>query len=379
MLFVTNRLQGSGVGQVLATKAAWLTQQGFHLRVLAIDTPATISGRPSPVLKELGRAGVTVTDLNVHGRLVLMRQAARVAGLALRHGRTVVGHGTMGSLLAVLAKTLALGRLRAVVELHGHPRVYEQEFNPTIIALTRRLFRRADAVLAPSRALLDLAAGYYRLDSARAHAIPNPLDLDRIATLAADTSGLPPSAREPFILGCGRLHVNKGFGDLVRAFRLAGLHTEMRLVILGEGRHRHRIEGAVREAALEGRVDLPGYVDNPYAYMARARALALPSDHGAEAFPLVLAEALACGTPVIASRCEFGPPEVLLDGMCGILHPVGDVEALARGLRHIIEAPEETRARAERGRLRAAEFALNAIMPSYARLYRGAADPPDSS
>jgi glycosyltransferase involved in cell wall biosynthesis len=77
-------------------------------------------------------------------------------------------------------------------------------------------------------------------------------------------------------------------------------------------------------------VGLPGFVDNPYAYMSRASLFVLSSRW--EALPTVLIEALYCGAPLIATDCPGGTREILADGQYGQLVPVGDVAALAQAI-----------------------------------------------
>ncbi len=82
---------------------------------------------------------------------------------------------------------------------------------------------------------------------------------------------------------------------------------------------------------------MPGYVLNPYAYMARAQALALSSAW--EGFANVLVEAMACGTPVVSTNCESGPAEILEAGRWGRLSPVGDPQALADSICKALDEP----------------------------------------
>jgi glycosyltransferase involved in cell wall biosynthesis len=102
------------------------------------------------------------------------------------------------------------------------------------------------------------------------------------------------------------------------------------LIILGEGEARGELEALVRKLGLGDDVAMPGFVDNPFAWMRRSSLHVLSSAW--EGFGSVLVEAMACGTPVISTDCPSGPAEILEKGLWGRLVPVGDVKALAEAI-----------------------------------------------
>lgn len=136
------------------------------------------------------------------------------------------------------------------------------------------------------------------------------------------------------IVAAGSLQPWKGFADLIHA--VAALDRE-RLVILGEGPLRGELETLVRDLGLTDRVRLPGRVDNPLKYFARARVSALSSH--VEGMPNVLVEAMMCGCTPVATDCPTGPRELLAGGRYGYLAPVGNPAALAGALRHALDHP----------------------------------------
>ncbi|MDQ2730458.1 MAG: glycosyltransferase, partial [Armatimonadota bacterium] len=101
-----------------------------------------------------------------------------------------------------------------------------------------------------------------------------------------------------------------------------------------DGPDRAEFGRLVQELGLEDRVAMPGFVDNPYPFIAHAAAFVLSSRW--EGLPTVLIEALACGTPVLSTDCPSGPREILENGRYGRLVPVGDVDALAEAMSDII-------------------------------------------
>ncbi|MCF7985231.1 MAG: glycosyltransferase, partial [Thiohalocapsa sp.] len=100
--------------------------------------------------------------------------------------------------------------------------------------------------------------------------------------------------------------------------------------ILGRGRQRGRLLALAAESGVAGDVELAGFHDNPYAFMARAALFVLSSRW--EGFGIVLAEALACGTPVVSTDCPSGPAEILDGSRHQRLVPVGDSDALAAAM-----------------------------------------------
>jgi glycosyltransferase involved in cell wall biosynthesis len=132
------------------------------------------------------------------------------------------------------------------------------------------------------------------------------------------------------VLSVGRLSKQKDFGTLLRAFARVREDRPARLVILGDGPERSMLESLISELGLDEVAALPGWVANPYPWMAHAGVYVLSSRW--EGLPSVLIEALYCGVPIVATDCLSGPREILEGGEHGLLVAVGDVDALARGI-----------------------------------------------
>ena len=198
--------------------------------------------------------------------------------------------------------------------------------------------RKADLTVSCSREIADELTAHYGLSARKSAVIYNGLDLPRLRAQAAE----PFSDEEEalcrggrLIVSVGRLTRQKGHWHLlkaVRALRDGGL--PVRLLLLGDGELRPALEDTVARLGLSGCVAMPGFVENPYKYMARADVVAMPSQY--EGFSNALIEALACGAPVVSTDHETGAREILapdtdyrsktLDGIdlcaCGLLVPV---------------------------------------------------------
>jgi glycosyltransferase involved in cell wall biosynthesis len=168
--------------------------------------------------------------------------------------------------------------------------------------------------------------------------VHNPVDLDRVQRLANQDPDDPwfSQGAPPVVLGVGRLEPQKGFDTLLRAVSILQRRLPARLLILGEGPERPSLEKLAGDLGMREATRLPGFVTNPWSYMARAAVFCLSSRF--EGFGLVVAEAMAVGLGVVATDC--GPTSELLDGgRLGPLVPVDDHEALAVALEQTIRQP----------------------------------------
>lgn len=135
--------------------------------------------------------------------------------------------------------------------------------------------------------------------------------------------------------------------------------SEARLVILGEGKNRKELERIARKLGVEAHVQLPGFVTNPFVYMAHAAVFVLSSTY--EGLPGVLIQALACGCPVVSTNCPSGPSEILEGGIYGSLVAVGNATELAQAILATLDAPPDR----DKLRARAAQFSAEHAVDRY--------------
>lgn len=216
-------------------------------------------------------------------------------------------------------------------------------------------YRFADAVVAVSDGLGGEIAALAGLERSRVHTIWNPIPPPLRSGSEASWGNLPGKR----ILSVGSLKAAKNFPLLIRAFAQLAALREAVLAIVGEGAERPALEALVGELGLAGRVLLPGFTPTPGDWYESADLFALTSDY--EGFGNVLAEALHCGLPVVATDCAYGPAEVLGHGRWGRLTPVGNEAALAAALTETLDAPLDAPAQ----RARAAEFSVERAVEAY--------------
>jgi glycosyltransferase involved in cell wall biosynthesis len=187
----------------------------------------------------------------------------------------------------------------------------------------------ADGIIAVSGGVADDLAQTIKIPRERINVIYNPIVTQDLFDKSKVLMEHPwfKSGEPPVLLAVGRFTEQKAFDVLIRAFAQVSKNHRVRLIILGEGEERPDLEALIREYALEEEISMPGFVTNPYSYMAHAAAFVLSSRW--EGLPTVLVEAMALGVPIISTDCPSGPREILLDGKYGKLVPVDDPFALA--------------------------------------------------
>ncbi|TXR56395.1 glycosyltransferase [Quadrisphaera setariae] len=276
-----------------------------------------------------------------------------------------------GFLSAWLAARLA-GRPFAVVVQSQLSQALHEWVPRRLHRLTRWVHSRSDLALCVSAGLVPsvVAAG---LPESRTAVVPVGVDVEAVRRAALSPPGdAVASALDdgPLVVAAGRLSSSKGFDVLLRAWAQARESSPavrpQRLLLLGEGAEREHLEALVDQLGLGGSVRLPGFSTDLQAALAGAELFVLSSRYeGMGSF--VLLEAMAHGTPVVATDCPSGPRELLRDGELGALVPVEDVEALARALAAHAEDPSRLRATAEQRRRRAEEFAPQRWVAAAAR------------
>ena len=329
--------------------------------------------------RDLVPDGCHLVDLGA--QRVLAALPGLVRYLRRRRPEVLLSAMDHANLIALWARSLARVPTRVAVSVRNHLS-QEAKHAPSLAGrwlprLARVFYPQAQVVIAVSQGVADDVNRLIGPGRVRVLAIPNPVVTPELADLAAESPDhawlQPPSAAypdtPPVILAAGRLTRQKDFPTLIRAFAMLSSRRDLRLLILGEGPERAALESLVTELGLNGRVALPGFSANPFAYMARARLFVLSSAW--EGLPGVLIQAMACGTPVVSTDCPSGPREVLADGRYGPLVPVGDPEALALAVAETLEHPCD----AALLRARANDFGLETVTGCYAAAMGLTVDP----
>ncbi len=214
----------------------------------------------------------------------------------------------------------------------------------------RQLFKHADAIVTNSEASLADLKQSLSLDAEKVHLINNPSADPEIVTRAeADIEhAWFGDQTVPVAVTVGRLAPPKDIETVLRALSTVKATAECRLLVLGDGADRSRLEDLAASLGVGDSVDFLGFVDNPWAYMARSDLFLLSSRW--EGSPNSLIEAMTLGVPVVATDCPGGPREILRDGELGSLVPVGDADAMAAAWSDVLADRERVKKRAAEGK-----------------------------
>jgi len=319
-------LNGGGAERVMVNLARGLAELGLQVDLV-------LAKAEGPLLADIP-IGVNAVDLNA--KRVLYSLPGLIGYLRRERPDALLAAMEHTNLVALWAKKLSGVATRVVVSVHNivsQDIANAQNMRAKVIPpLVRIIYPWAYAVVAVSEGVADDLAQLTGLPRSKLQVIYNPAVTPELLVRAEEPLDHPwfQPGEPPVILGAGRLTAQKDFPTLIRAFALVRRKLPARLMILSEGEERPGLEALVQELGLEKDVAMPGFVNNPYKYMKRAGVFVLSSKY--EGFGLVLVEAMACGTPVVATDCPSGPAEILRGGKWGRMVSVEDVDGLANAI-----------------------------------------------
>lgn len=304
------------------------------------------------------------TNVLLHSRLPRRILASSVLGrlgqpgglrCALRASRPDV---VVSAINITNVKTIVASRgLNVPVVATEHIQPTEEEIGGFWRMARRASYPRADAVVM----LTEDGAKWARsiVPAERVRVIPNFVKL-------------PPGVPEHrggarVLLSVGRMRPQKGFDLLLEAFATSQARSAgWTLRIVGDGPYRRSIVRLARDLEVDESVVFIGRTGNIWAEYARADVYVMASRF--EGFPMVLLEAMAMGVPVVSFDCPTGPRELITDGVSGLLVRPEDVGSLAAAIDRLATDPSARAALAERGRVVAARYSPEAVLPLWSEL-----------
>ncbi|HAC06010.1 MAG TPA: N-acetyl-alpha-D-glucosaminyl L-malate synthase BshA [Gemmatimonadetes bacterium] len=296
---------------------------------------------------------------------VALHDTARKHELDLVHVHYAIPHATS----AWIAHEM-LGEerdLKIVTTLHGTD-ITLVGLHPSFHAITRFSILRSHGLTAVSKFLKRETVRDFTVPEERVEVIPNFIDT------AVYRPGLVPSHRatlapdgEKIVMHISNFRAVKRAEDVVSVFAKLTAKQPSRLVLVGDGPERPRVLMRAEELGVRDRVMFLGKHTSVHEVLSCADLFLLPS--ASESFGLVALEAMACGTPVVASNVG-GLPEVIEHGTSGYMFDVGDIDAMAEAGLRIMGDDEHWRSLSEAGRALAEErFSSERVVPQYERYY----------
>ena len=350
VLFVLPALAGGGAERVMIALMNGLDRSRFSPRLLCVSDRGPLRGLVDPA--------IPFETLDAGGG-----PAMALPGLyrALKRIRPGIAVSTMAHMnFAMLALRPLFPRTAFIAREAITPSFFLDRPGPRGRAVAfcyRRLYPRADRIIAPARAVLDeLSALLPGMGADRFVLIDNPVDEARVRAFAPVSLAPPDAVR---FVASGRLHRQKGFDRLLDI--MPALDMDFHLTILGEGTEREALTRQIEALGLGHRVVLAGHADAPWPYYAAADAFLLPSRR--EGMPNVVLEALACGAPAVAMAEAGGAGEIA--ARCSAVRLCADMDAFAAAMRAVRPGPRDGSMRPS---LLPPEYGTERVMEAFADL-----------
>jgi glycosyltransferase involved in cell wall biosynthesis len=351
-------LSGGGAERVSVSLAPVFAESGFST-VLLLDR------RQGELLHDISYP-VEVDCLDAKRPLAALPRLVRY--LKTRRPDVLVSNTEHMNIIAIWARALARVQTKIIVCQHNalSEQTKRRNWRYRILPFLYRAFLPlADGIVAVSNGVAADMGRICRTPRRHIDVIYNGVisnDFRTTSRISSSIAGTEPKV--PFVLAVGRLVPQKDYSTLLRAFAEVCRKCDVNLIILGEGPEREELMRLAVMLGIAHRIALPGFIANPFDYMRAASALVLSSRF--EGFGNVLAEALACGTPVVSTDCRFGPSEILDNGRYGQLVPVGDSAALASAIVFAMDKPLPKATLQKRG----AEFTVARCASAYMKLFQ---------
>lgn len=339
LAFYLPSLAGGGAERVIVNLANQYVRQGHKVDILLHN--------PENAYRQALDPRVEIRLIPLERRLLGLHVIARLAPY-LRARYTAL-LSSIRNFPPILAKRLTLSGTRVVVREAAQPsRILREAARKSLEARLatklgyRYLYPLADAVVAVSKGVAADLTQITKMPACKVRVIYNPMITEDFFDLSKAPVDHPwfVKAETPIVIGVGRLHPVKGFDTLLRAFARVVREVEARLVILGEGEERQRLEQLARDLGITQSVSMPGFDPNPLRYLSRASVFVLASR--SEGMPGALIQAIASGCSVVATNCSSGVLEVTEDGKYGTIVPVDDVEAMATAISQALQGKESS-------------------------------------
>lgn len=358
-----------GSGAVATELGLELARRGHEVHFITYDSPFRLRGYSERVFfhqveTRMGRYPLfdhfpyTLALASKQHEVVLREE------LDLLHVHYAIPHATT----AYLAREMLRPErpVRVITTLHGTDiTLVGQE--SSFYAITKFSIEQSDGVTAVSNYLRDETYRAFGCGTCDVRMVPNFVNLQEYRPGEPGCRGKVAPEGHKVISHISNFREVKRVKDVIRVFARVRRAMPATLVMIGDGPERVDAENEARDLAVTDDVRFLGRLDSVASLLQASDLFVLPSQ--TESFGLAALEAMACGAPVVASRAG-GLPEVIDDGVNGILEPVGSVEAMGRRAVELLRDPERHSAMRAAAVAKAEQFSADSVVPMYESFYR---------
>ena len=365
VMFVLSTLTGGGAERTFLNILSHLDR--------AVFKPTLVLYRRSGPYLSLLRDDVTVVELGVSRPRFSVVSLARC--IRAQRPDLIISTMLYTNTATVVASKMSGVSVPTIVRETNNQTAAGRGIRSPIERIVRWSYRHADKVVSLSHGVERDLIQRYGLTANQVVTIYNPIDVAQITELSRQTVPATPSWRDVRdvykVLAVGRLERQKGFDLLIQA--AARLHFPWSLMILGQGSEEEKLRALAARLGVQSRVCFPGFQPNPYTYMAEADLFVLSSRW--EGFGHVVAEAMACGVPVLATRCPSGPDEIIEDDVDGRLCRPESVSDLTFYMDDLLRSVETRVRYARAARTSVRRFDVSILVKTYEKLFYQLAGP----
>ena len=269
------------------------------------------------------------------------RDVGRVASL-LEQEAPDLAFGMMHypSSLLVFAKKWRRLSVKVIASPRGPSTEYLRHFENRLL---RTLFlkwiftffcKHAEGLVVASHGMKEECIRDYSGDPEKITVIPNSIDSDDILKRYEEPTGIEVQPGYLLLSSSGRVEREKNMSFLLKSFAAVKKQAAIRLIIIGDGTERENLMSFAKTLNIEGDVIFTGHQSNPYKFIKKSDIYVHTCLF--EGFANSIIEAMACGVPVLATDCPYGPRDIIQDGENGFLIPVNDEEAMVHALLKLV-------------------------------------------
>jgi sugar transferase (PEP-CTERM/EpsH1 system associated) len=357
ILHLITELNTGGAEKALSRLLTHLNRERFS------PTVACLYGGDGTVAQEIRALAIPVVDLGMRGRKWRIDAFWRLYRL-LRRKRPVILHTWM---FHANIPGRVLGHLAGVPIVIGSERTMGQE-SRFRYALNRLTIPLTDQVLCVSQQVADFVVQEVGIPRHKTLVVPNGIDVRNFEHLPAKQQAramLRLSFERMLIGTVARLDPVKRLDVLLQAMQSL---SDVYAVVVGDGPERAQLEAMSERSGLAGRVHFAGQQDEVRTWLAALDVFVLSSDW--EGMPNAVLEAMAAGLPVVATAIG-GMPQLVVDGVTGLLVPPRDPDALARAITRLLREPDLRHQMGQAGRERVKKrFTVERMVSKTEALYR---------